>query len=379
MDSLGSRVHILLNRKSPKMQDLKPLGPRERPFDGSPLSFLTEEPELNQLIGYLKRRSLATLENPEKEQCLVFSRGALDRVRQVFATTILRGEAKLRHLSRLLAHSILGSEFDISSSVIGKLPSTGQRFTLARSITSDELMSSTDLDFGTRELERLLLKDGVGWTQAELVANFVHYEGLTPNKFEAFKLISRIKAEQAIWNKVVDNIFDFDSLVQADKQLRHLSPFVKDVFGLKFLTSDETSAATLQNHLVDRTWTEEELGLVSAPFMVSTESLHILEVKDYLRGDGAKRSGWKALKSVVRWWDQTFEIQVQPLANYYKERERFTRESHQGFKARREQLRERVAQEVPLFGFYHRLLKWLFLDPKGEPPAFPGLQISLEP
>ena len=34
-------------------------------------------------------------------------------------------------------------------------------------------------------------------------------------------MVSRIKAEEQIWNKVVDTIFDLDRLVQLDKQLRH--------------------------------------------------------------------------------------------------------------------------------------------------------------
>ena len=37
----------------------------------------------------------------------------------------------------------------------------------------------------------------------------------------------RIKAEEEIWNKVVDEIFEVDSLVERDKELRHLSRYVK--------------------------------------------------------------------------------------------------------------------------------------------------------
>ena len=53
------------------------------------------------------------------------------------------------------------------------------------------------------------------------------------NEWGIHKFISRIKAEEQIWNKVVDSIFGFDQLVNADKQLRHLGGFVKDVFGVK--------------------------------------------------------------------------------------------------------------------------------------------------
>lgn len=337
-----------------------------------------EEPGLHHLIGTLKSASQERMKHPAQVTRLIFSRALLETARSAFAQTILQGELRLHSLSRLLAREILGPDYDISSSVIGKLPSSGERFSLARTITLDELLSSTDLDLGNRELERLRIRNSEGiWEQAELVANSVHYEGKTPNRFDTLKLISRIKAEQAIWNKVVDHIFEFDQLVKADKQLKHLSPFVKDVFGVKLLTSDEKSAYRLQDKLLDWEWSESalaEIGLESNP---STRALQFLEVKDYLTTDGAKQSGWKALKSVVRWSEQTFEIQVQPLANFYRERERFTRESHQGFKARREELRERVAREMPLFGYYHKLLKWMFVDPTGVQPHMNNFMVEL--
>ena len=80
----------------------------------------------------------------------------------------------------------------------------------------------------------------------------------------------------------------------------------------------------------------------------------------------SSQSGWSALKSVVSWGGRTFEIQVQPLSNFLHERERLTRESHQGFKSTRERVRDEVAAKVPLFGFYRSLLRWLLLDPSAE-------------
>lgn len=345
----------------------------------SPLSLLVEAPELHQLIATLKSASLERIDNPDTVIRLVFSRRQLELARSAFARTILQGELKLHQLSRLMAREILGPSFEISSSVVGQLASTGERFTLARTISLDELLSSTDLDLGNRELERLRIRGDEGWEQADLVANFVHYEGKSGNRFNALKIISRIKAEQAIWNKVVDHIFEFDRLVQADKQLKHLSPFVKDVFGVKILTANEKSAFRLQDALLEWVWNEVNLAEIGVESCTGTRQLQFLEVKDYLssRGDGAKKSGWKAIKSVVRWSEQTFEIQIQPLASFYLERERFTRESHQGFKARREQLRERVAHELPIFGFYHKLLKWMFVEPDGPQPFMTNFDVVL--
>ena len=52
------------------------------------------------------------------------------------------------------------------------------------------------------------------------------------------------------------------------------------------------------------------------------------------------------------WWDTPIEIQLQVLRNYHRERERITKESHAEFKAKREQLRDVIAMNMPLFAFY---------------------------
>jgi len=64
------------------------------------------------------------------------------------------------------------------------------------------------------------------------------------------------------------------------------------------------------------------------------------------------------------------EVQVQPLANFHREREALTAESHEGFKARREALRNQIADRLPLFRFYRDLLRWLFRSPAEPAPTF---------
>jgi len=105
--------------------------------------------------------------------------------------------------------------------------------------------------------------------------------------------------------------------------------------------------------------------------------LHFIETKDYVHGDHKKDSGWKAVKSVVKWGDRVFEIQVQPLGNYYRERDRITRESHAAFKERRERLRDELGQRLPLMALYHDLLHWLFLHPDEPPPTLEGVEVVL--
>ena len=86
---------------------------------------------------------------------------------------------------------------DISGSV-----GQGQRFQLTQPLSSDELYALTDLDLGSRQLERFKWQQDDSWVRATLVANFVEYEALEVNKWGVFKCTSRIKAEEEIWNKV---------------------------------------------------------------------------------------------------------------------------------------------------------------------------------
>lgn len=334
---------------------------------------ITQEPAINQLVTYLERESRFILGRRRRRHRLSFSHSQLAEVRKAFSRTILQGESRLHRLSGLLARSFFGEEFELSSVVIGE--TAGERFQLVRKITDVELFGQTDLDLGNRQLERWKFQTNGAWSHPKLVANFVQYAPTTPNPFGVFKLISRIKAEQELWNKVADEIFRLDLLVEDDKELKHLSTYVKDVFGLKILVSDAGAARTLHRHLTTWKWTDEELTRYGVVPGMGNHSLEFLEIKDYLIK--SKNSGWRALKSVVRWADQIFEIQVQPLHNYFREQEKLTKESHKAFKARREALRAKVSQAIPLYSFYQALLRWLFLDPEGPPPSYPGVSIQL--
>lgn len=343
---------------------------------------ITQEPVINSLVSYLDEKSRTILTSPASHHHeLKFSRSRLAEVRVAFSRTILRGEERLHRLSGLLAHSLLGESFELASVVVGEVPGNngtqGERFQLVRAIAPEELYSHTDLDLGNRQLARLAFERDDGWVQPQLVASFVQYGPQASNPYGIFKLISRIKAEQELWNKVADEIFDLDRLVTSDKELKHLSHYVKDVFGLKILVSDAEAARELHRHLTTWRWTDEELEKLGITPVSDSRRLEFVEVKDYLVK--TKTSGWRALKSVVRWWDQTFEIQIQPLHNYFREQEKLTRESHKAFKARREALREKVSEAIPLYRFYQSLLRWLFLDPSGPPPYYPGVSIRLGP
>ena len=349
--------------------------PIESPLDRpSPLGMITRDPQLNEMVERLALTARSLITSPVEEQVLRFSRTELERVRRNFSRTIIQGEDKLHRLCRLLSESLLEGDFELSSVVIGEVAASKERFTLVQQLDADELSTHTDLDLGNRQLGRLRFAYEGSWSEALLVANFVEYQPLNVNSWGVHKLISRIKAEEEIWNKVVDEIFETDKLLAQDKQLKHLSRYVKDLFGIKILVSQVEHARALQKHLKSLVWSSEILRAAGVEPDSSNVSLEFLEVKDYIRG---KESGWSALKSVVRWWDATIEIQIQPMRNYLQERERLTKESHAGFKFRREELRRELGKKIPLYGFYRKLLKWLFLQPESAPPHFPGIKVVL--
>jgi hypothetical protein len=341
----------------------------------SPLWLVTNEPLVNELVGYLDAMRQRIHDEPHDVHTFEFSRQRIGDVRTAFARMIRQGEEKLHRMCELLGDTFLDSSYTLQSVVLGEVDTTKERFTLLQTIGPADLYSQTDLDLGNRQLKRLRYHDGTRWSGAALVANVVEYQPSGTNSWGIHKLISRIKAEEQIWNKVVDAIFGIDQMVRADKQLRHLGRFVKDVFGVKAVVADPEAARKLHSALLKLQWTPADLEKHSVPSLSSTSRLEFIEVKDYMAQRGRKATGWEAIKSVFRWWDSMIEVQVQPLWNYHQEREALTRESHAGFKSRREAVRNQIADAVPLFGFYRDLLRWLFLSRSEPAPTFESVKI----
>ena len=332
----------------------------------SPLWMVSQAPALNALVVSLQRARVA-IEGGTAGGRLELSRSQVARARAEFSDMIVRGERELHVLAGLLSDRLLGPH-QLRSVVIGEVEKSRERFTLIVDVSKEEVARSTDLDLGNRVLARLAIADSRDWRRVGLVSNVVEYEPEAPNPLSVYRILTRIKAEQEIWNKVTDEIFDLDAIVLRDKQLRHLGRFVKDVFGIKIVVGT----------LEDCYRVQETLGTLAVPTADAPDAkLQFVEVKDYLERPSRKQSGWSALKSVVSWGGRTFEIQVQPLSNFLHERERLTRESHQGFKSTRERVRDEVAAKVPLFGFYRSLLRWLLLDPSSEPPLHEGVEVFL--
>jgi hypothetical protein len=346
------------------------------PVTRSPLWMVTSEPLLNEFVLDLQHILHSLTQEPLDACELRFSRVRLETVRSAFSRMIRHGEETLHLLSQLLCASLLNA-YQVQSVVIGAVESTGERFTISQSLDPADVYSTTDIDLGNRQLNKLQFFDGSGWSRAALVANTVDYQPTEPNNLGVHRITTRIKAEEQIWNKVVDELFDLDQIVRNDKQLRHLSRYVKDILGVKIVVGETADAYDVQRALEELSWPDEVLEHFHVVPSTATRRLEWLEVKDYLQHGKRKQSGWEALKSVVRWSGRLIEIQIQPLRNFLHERELLTQESHVSFKANREQVRQQVAERIPLFRFYRDLLRWLFRNPDLPPPEYPGVRVYL--
>ncbi|MFY7927976.1 MAG: hypothetical protein ACOVS5_03820 [Oligoflexus sp.] len=346
-------------------------------YSDSALWLVTQEPVLNEFVCYLKEKKDCFLRDGLNGQELVFSRRQLEDVRLAFDRMICKGEEKLHRLCGLLSEDLFQTHLQLKSVVIAQLPGSRQRLKLLQDIDKSDIYLRTDLDLGNWLLEKLRYQGPHGWEKPKLLANFVEYQPLQRNPFAINKIISRIKAEEEIWSKVVDEIFELDKLVTQDKQLRELSYFIKDVFGIKIVVDSVEHVLPVFEFLNSVAWSSETLAQHGVSFEDSTRRLELLEMKNHLGAPEQKDSGWQAIKMVYLWWQKTFEIQVQTLDVFLREQERLTQESHAAFKEKRERIRQQVADQLPLFGLYLKLLKWLFIHPNEQPPKLDGIRVVM--
>lgn len=345
-----------------------------------------QEPVLHQFMSYLAYKKAEQEANPSSPVRIELTRDFITQVREAFHQSIIQGERSMHILAHLLSSHFLGS-FELHSNVIGALPGPEERpFLIREHISQKTLLSVTDIDLGNLMLDNFRYRKDQDWVPLELSANFIEYIPLgRPSLVN--RLTSRVKAEEELWNKVTDELFALDQLVSKDKHLRRYSKFVKDIFGIKIVCDDEASCMAVHSKLEELTAAQLDAGKladfgIQLPNLKGSRSnfdpdsedaddfdeeagaLHFVETKDYLNcgEDEAKKTGWRALKSVVMWHDRMFEIQVQPLSNYYLELDHMSGPSHSSFKLRRDAMRDEVAQRIPFYGFYRDLLKMLFME-----------------
>lgn len=339
----------------------------------SPLSMVMQAPAIHELIAYLTEKKKQQEENPQGHLRFELSRRFIEEVRTAFKQNILNGERHLHYLAHLFARRLFGGEFELHSNVFGILPDGNRPFLIREWISDEALLSETDIDLGNHLLANFRYRSGQEWVPLYLSANFVEYQPCARPSNGVNRITSRVKAEEEIWNKVADEIFEFDTLVNRDKHLQQFSKYIKDVFGVKLVCKDPAACLHVYEQLQMFRFRESDLqGVPGGAGVATVESsgdgdwhfLEFMETKDYLTCDPSqkKKTGWEALKSVVRWGNRLFEIQIQPLLNYYLELDHMAESSHRSFKQQRDALREQVGQRVPLYAFYRALLRTLFLE-----------------
>jgi hypothetical protein len=341
---------------------------------GSPLYMVMHNPVLHQFISYLAEKKAEQETHPGLHVRIELSRASMNRVRDSFKQSILDGERHLHVMSHVLGTTLFDGGYELHSNVIGVLPGGEKRpFLIRERITRDALFSHTDLDLGNQMLGKFRYRTGEEWAPLELSANFVEYIPLGRTTSGVNRITSRVKAEEELWNKVADEMFGLDRIVEQDKHLRQYSKYIKDIFGLKIVCDDDAACLRVHRRLEGLRAGECDWSVTGSLARHEGETLpsdpgapvmEFLETKDYLTCEPSlmKKTGWKALKSVVRWQNQLLEIQVQPLANYYLELDHMAGPSHRSFKLLRETLRGEIARGIPLYGFYRNLLRMLFLD-----------------
>lgn len=335
-----------------------------RSFSDSPLFMVIDEPVLHQFMSMLTERKNELEANPGRKLTFEFSRSYLDSVRQAFKNQILKGENNLHQLAHLLSSCFFKNKFELHSNVIGVLPDSTRPFLIRERLTREMLFSETDLDLGNHMLNNFRYNHDSQWKSLVLSANFVEYLPTIRGTQGINRITSRVKAEEEIWNKVTDEIFQIDQLLRRDKQLQQYSKYVKDVFGVKIVCETDEFCRSVHNTLEQDGLTQLSWLARSRNFMNKVSPVEFLETKDYLfcPPEQKKKTGWQAIKSVVRWQDHMFEIQFQPLVNYYMELDHMSEPSHKSFKLNRDMFRQELSRSIPLYGFYRSLLQMIFLN-----------------
>lgn len=319
------------------------------------------DPVLHRFISYLAEKKTEQESDPDQHIQIELTRSFINDVRAAFRHNILQGERHLHSLAHILASKLFLMDFELHSNVIGHLPDTDNRpFMIRERITGDQLFSLLDIDLGNQMLANFRYNQDDQWVPLQLSANFVEYIPIYNPGNGVNRITSRVKAEEEIWNKVTDELFHIDEVMVRDKHLQQYSKYVKDIFGLKVVCEDDQTCLKVHEELREMSFQDPALQ----KYMQAEEKLQFIETKNYLTcpPEKMKKTGWKALKSVVRWQGRLFELQVQPLGNYYLELDHMSGPSHQSFKFNRDDLRDEIGRAIPLYGFYRDLLRMLFKD-----------------
>jgi len=307
----------------------------------------------------------------EAAPVLVLERSEIENCRDTWETGVLSGEHHLYDFATLIAHRLMGTSHVqlVARVVMGQKEEEegpgSQRIVIEESITRENLKRVTDYSLAQRIARRYRYRASHDQPFGVLYprASFLEMWPLeTTEEAPATRVLTRVKTNDQIWNKVCDALFAVDTLVKRDKILNSGSKYIKDVFGVKLLTPRRADSYRVEKILNHVAWTPreiEEIGLTPDPSLLEVE---LVERKDYigLPMEQKKHTGWEAIKNVYRWGTQLFEVQIQTEANFFLEALHLTDTSHRTFEMKRRQMRRELERVVPHYADYRRLLKLLF-------------------
>ena len=287
-----------------------------KPSFRSPLEKVVHDPKLTQILEAMRISIQCSDE-------LLVPREDVRHVREVFSAAIEAGERGLHAFAQDLADEILGGKVLLFSEVWGRCLHREHRG-IQKSQT--RLPGSFRDLYGERDSDRSFLHAPVCWCGEKTLSIASFVKGMVKNENPlGIQLIStRIKTPSNLAYKVADILFDIDKMFRRDKILNRYSQIVKDVYGIKIITSDFQS---VKNGIQ---WFERLPGH------------RFYEVKDYL-GPKRKKSGFEAYKLVLLQNDQMFEVQLQTQAMFERENVAF-RENHLTYKERQMRLRARLGK-----------------------------------
>ncbi len=298
---------------------------------------------------------------------LVLHDDEIRHARRSWQQAVLAGEHRLYDLATLLAWRLLGTR---KIQLVARVLCSSRHEPEMRRIAIEEVLSRVDLKrytdhtLASRIARRYRYRISHRSPYDKLIhrASFLELRPLEAvSDAMATKVLTRVKVDDQIWNKVCDALFDVDNLVARDKILNPLSKYIKDIFGIKALTVNREQTYRVQDALTTMAFTPEELADLGQAFE-GGEHLELIEEKDYVGVPlkQKKQTGWEALKNVYSWQEQVFEMQIQTEANYHLETSDLSDTSHHTFEMRRRALREKLDGLIPHYQEYRSVLKILF-------------------
>jgi hypothetical protein len=354
----------------------------------SPIAMMTKDERTSRFLSRIALQLDMLREadaNGQRAEELILSREEMTYVRKQWEDIVLHGEHKLHSLASLLSEGLLRTENiqRVARVVAGpkeEVETSDSRIVIEEFISPEQLNQTTDYRLAAEIARRYLYRPHGGDEFASIYARalFLEFRPLELGDGSvATRVITRVKANDAIWNKVTDALFSIDSVISRDKILNTKSKYVKDVFGIKILVGQGHDCYAVESQLDDMDLRPRLSGLNEQHLGQLPDQLELVERKDYLESKGRKKTGWQALKNVYRWGHHYFEIQIQTEANYFAEISDLSSTSHRTFEMQRRHLRWELEDILPHYRDFRHLLRGIF-DTRKQFNSLERLNVDLD-